>query len=905
MSKTLDERIHGGGHLRDTGLETCLEHEVPDDTGAEFGHYTTPAKIDRYAVQRRVGRGAMGEVFCAYDDQLGRRVAVKLLHPQPRDRQGRRHRMRREAQAMARVSHRHVVQVYETGDFEGRTFITMEFVEGQTLERWRQAQTRSLAEVLDAYRQAGKGLAAAHRAGVLHRDFKPSNALIEDNGWVRVTDFGLAAWISDISTHTTGERGVVRQTDDDQGNDSRLTRAGDCMGTPAFMSPEQHLREPLDARSDQFSFCVALYEAVVGVHPFGGPTRADVREAVLRGEIRSAVGAKRLPRWLRRVLMRGLSVDKHRRWPSMDALLQALRPPGARMRRWAAPVGVALASAGTFMGLSQSTPDLCDGGQAALERVWHPARLDSVRAGLAPIEGALDRARRDLDSYGTRWVAARTRVCEATRVVGEQSEVLLDHRMTCLDLRLQAMNELLEAFDRADLHTAQRVVPSIARLPSIEACETLAGERPELERPYHAEAARLRSEMVAGRAQMSVGHFAKAHGRFDSIAREAAALSLPALEAEAQLRRGQAERMLGRIDEAVDTLHMAMWNGLAAGHDDIALEAAIEHLEMVGITRSDRTRIADDVVQLDALLKRADSEAELRIDALRVSGAVLARHGEYGRGAHRVDEALVLARETYGVDHSRYLQVLNASGTVALWSGRPLDAEHIFEQVLSQDPLLFDPDRFESASSVNSLGVALAMQGELGLAGDRFEQAYLLRLAKLGPGHVLVADSLLNVAGTMQGQGELQQALDYIARARAIYAARLGGRSPKVNDADLALVLLLDEQGRDPEAEQINRRVLERQRAALGPDHPDLVLALAPLGRRLVRREQTRAEGVELLRQAVVLERAKVTAAGKDPTTAKQLVELLEALAQAQRDHGRPAAVAHGSPRGGRPDSGP
>ncbi|MCH9684008.1 MAG: serine/threonine protein kinase, partial [Deltaproteobacteria bacterium] len=303
--------------LGDTGQQTRSEHDIPDDERGGLELTESPRRIGRFSVLRRVGRGGMGDVYSALDARLGRQVAVKLLKKQPRDQKGRRSRMLREAKAMARVTHPHVVQVYEIGDFNGRVFITMELVEGHTLEHWQKIRVRTHQEVLDAYRQAGEGLAAAHRASVLHRDFKPGNVLIDERGWVRVTDFGLAAWISAASSYVTAEQGIDGTFEGSDDAEPRLTRAGARLGTPAFMSPEQHLGEALDARSDQFSFCVALYEALTGSHPFGGSTRDEVRSAILLGNVRETNHARPLPAWLRPVLLRGLEREPENRWPTM------------------------------------------------------------------------------------------------------------------------------------------------------------------------------------------------------------------------------------------------------------------------------------------------------------------------------------------------------------------------------------------------------------------------------------------------------------------------------------------------------------------------------------------------------------------------------------------------------------
>ena len=307
------------------------------------------ARIGRFTVLRRLGMGGMGVVFSAYDEALDRKVAIKVLHPRANDSSRGTVRMRREAQAMARVSHPNVVQIYEVGQYEGQLFIAMEFMQGQTLDAWlvdgvedgapdgsadrpAQAPPRSWREILDVHVQAGRGLAAAHAAGLVHRDYKPSNVLVSSDGRARVLDFGLVcrgdgAVPEDYGAELTIESvpGRPRET-----MDERLSTDDVLIGTPAYMSPEQFMNHAVDARSDQFSFCVTLYQALYGTHPFASPTTAAQLLRTMQNEVAPPPPSAGVPAWLRAALLRGLRYEPGERWPSMDALLDALaRDPEA------------------------------------------------------------------------------------------------------------------------------------------------------------------------------------------------------------------------------------------------------------------------------------------------------------------------------------------------------------------------------------------------------------------------------------------------------------------------------------------------------------------------------------------------------------------------------------------------
>ncbi|MCA9717773.1 MAG: serine/threonine protein kinase, partial [Myxococcales bacterium] len=263
-------------------------------------------RVGRYVMIERVGAGAMGVVYSAYDPELDRKVAIKLLQPGSDD-EALQLRLVREAQAMARLSHPNVVHVHDVGRHGDRVFIAMEFVRGRSLGSWLRfaVAPRPWRETLELFVQAGRGLRAAHDVGLVHRDFKPDNILIDDLGTPKVTDFGLARSAdasaspgADAATRVTAREPVEPV----ELEELALTRTGALVGTPAYMAPEQHLGETADARSDQFSYCVSLYEALYGARPFTGDTVYETVDAVLSGQVASPPRSAAVPRWLRQVV---------------------------------------------------------------------------------------------------------------------------------------------------------------------------------------------------------------------------------------------------------------------------------------------------------------------------------------------------------------------------------------------------------------------------------------------------------------------------------------------------------------------------------------------------------------------------------------------------------------------------
>ncbi|MEM6291798.1 MAG: serine/threonine-protein kinase [Myxococcota bacterium] len=355
----------------------------PDGTSAPLvDPLATPNRIGRYVVIKRIGAGGMGLVYAAYDDKLDRRVAVKLLRPGHRTTGGRaQERLLREAQAIARLSHRCVIQVYEVGTHEDEVFVAMEYVDGPTLKQWQ--PSRDWRDILARYRDAGQGLCAAHEAGIVHRDFKADNVLVRPADLaVRVLDFGLAR---------TEHLEDLESTDATAPATTSLTHTGMVMGTPAYMAPEQHLALPTDTRTDQFSFCASLFEALYGYRAFAGETLDELRKNVLDGHIEPAPHYTKVPVSVHRALQRGLAVDPDARHPTMEALLAELEV-GEKRRPWVR----------TAWGLGVATA-LAAGGLA-----WSSANADEVTADAERLRTEFDAARRADAEEELRRLEART-----------------------------------------------------------------------------------------------------------------------------------------------------------------------------------------------------------------------------------------------------------------------------------------------------------------------------------------------------------------------------------------------------------------------------------------------------------------------------------------------------------------
>ena len=289
---------------------------------ADLAELEPGAVIARYRILGRLGAGGMGVVYRAHDAQLDRDVALKLLRLGEDGTEGR-SRMLREAKAAAKIRHPNVVTVYDAGEVFGRVFIAMELIDGVTLKAYFRGRPRVWREVVEIMRCAGEGLAAAHAAGLVHRDFKPDNVLVEAGGRVRVLDFGLARPASDIEGPTMSSTALVPA--DSPPVMRTLTQTGMLVGTPAYMAPEQHLARGVDARSDQFAFCVTLYECLYNQRPFVGDTQAELTMNVIEGRLLPPPRDRDVPPEIFGVLQRGLAVHPADRYDTLGELLEDLR----------------------------------------------------------------------------------------------------------------------------------------------------------------------------------------------------------------------------------------------------------------------------------------------------------------------------------------------------------------------------------------------------------------------------------------------------------------------------------------------------------------------------------------------------------------------------------------------------
>lgn len=789
--------------------ETVIASKTDDG-----GYWDEPARpvlergdtVGRYVVLERVGAGGMGMVYAAYDPELDRKVALKLVRPGRRgDPTVARTRLMREAQAMARLTHPNVITVHDVGEHAGQVFVAMEFIEGRTLTHWRKHEGRTWREIGAAFVKAAAGLAAAHAADVVHRDFKPDNVMIADDGRVVVMDFGLARAVlpeDHAESKSENPETPVPSGASSSGLSTSVTRDGALVGTPAYMAPEQHLGLPTDGRTDQFSFGVALYESLYDQHPFGGTSLAAIANAVTDGEVRPPPKGTEVPPWVRRVVIRALAVKAAERYPSMDALIEELdRDPGAARKRATLLIGVA-GVAGIAAAIAYSTKpaagaETCQGADEHVVRVWSPPVADQITTafegtGVAFASGSSARVRQQLDAYMAGWAVQHRAACEAG-VRAENSDHVLDLRMACLQRDMDAARALLDVFGGADAQVVAKAADAVDGLNNPERCSDvdalLEGEHDPPEASVAEEVAAIQAALPEVRALLMAGKPKEAHALAVPLAERAGATKYGPVIAESLNILGHLQIDLGQYAEAEPTLERAVMTSIAH-RTPVSAQAGARLAWVTGMALhrpKDGLRWAD-LVRAE-LKRNGRPNALVEVQLEKSAGEIHQRSGDLERALVHAQKAVELARRDFEGGH----------------------------------PATF--------GTLGALGAILIEQGKVSEGYEVLSEALQMREAALGPNHPTLGIILNNMGAAAEKKGDLEESLAHLRRAHDLKIATYGADHPSVGFSESNLSAALVRMKRYEEAAKRARRALEIWEPSFGPDHVTVCYALANLGR--------------------------------------------------------------------------
>lgn len=818
-----------------------------------------PVEVGRYIVTGRLGQGGMGVVYRAYDPQLDRRVALKVLHPSDRAEPTRRERLLREARALGRLAHPHVVAVHDVGEAGELVYVAMELVEGPSLDRWLAQHPRTTAEIRRVFAAAGRGLRAVHESGLVHRDFKPSNVIVGDDGRVRVVDFGLAMPTQgESSSSVDSEIGPSPGSGSGSG-DGRLTRPGAAVGTPMYMAPEQARGEAPTARSDQYAFCVALHEALFGRHPdpaLGDPPSGPQERS----------SARRIPIGLRRVIERGRSEQPEDRFGDMGPLIHELER-SSRARPWVfGSVAVAVATATALA--DPVPPDPCEDAAAPMAEVWDEGTRAELESRLvssdAPLSAPLwSRIEQDLGARADAWRAMARSNCEATRVHAEQLESTRALRSACLDGLLDETRALVEAMEAMPSEQLPEAVLATSGLsstarcaagPRLNASPITQGPDPEAAREIRYREARLRTQMKLSPDRDGFVASARA------LVTDAEAVGDAPLVAETRFRLGRALAMAGEYEAAEASQRQAIEEAMEHRHEELEARARAE-LVRVLLVRADAAAAGHARDEAVAAARRWGEPGLLSL-AYRFSGMV--QHGARDlEGAQaELERALGVARE-HGVGPAE-IQALVALGTILMARGEPEAARTHFEEALAGLEREYGPDHPRITAALTNLAAVYRETGEPRRAQQAHERALALLRRALPPDHPEVATSMTNLAGATMDLGELERASSLVVEAIAMLERSLGAEHPDVAWANHLLAEIRTRQGDHAGAAAAWTRVASIGQATLEPSDPELCSAWLELAG-----AHERAGAAELAREAAERARAAASSGGHEELRAR------------------------------------
>lgn len=779
----------------------------PTDAGPEESfELERGTPIERYVLLKPLGQGGMGVVYSAYDPDLDRKVALKLLRPDKQTPDGNSSRawMLREAQAMARISHPNVISVYDVGTYGNQVFVAMEFIQGRTLSTWIRKEKHTVPEILRVFVEAGQGLVAAHKAGLVHRDFKPSNVLIGDNHRVCVLDFGLARLAEVAEAEEQALSGDLEGIEDLEPIALALPESSLIMGTPQYMPPEQYLGTEVDGRADQFAFCASLYWALFRKRPFEprqvAKTAAESSKGTARG---TAEGIRKLPHTtaakeppadakvpvsVRRAVMRGLSLNPEDRFPSMDALLEALslqQRRGQRRGAIAAVGALALAAAGVG-GYAYQQSRICAGSDELVASVWSPQAHQKLQAAFAatgkPFAAeAAAKVVNLLDGYARAWAGMHTEACVATRVRGEQTEELLSMRMVCLDRRRKDLGALASLLTEADAKVVEKAVDAASALPSLQPCQDIASlaEQPALPSDP---AKKTAVEQLGGRvAEVKALHDAGRYKAGVELAKklepEVVATTYLPLQAELGYHLGWLLQQSGQGEDGIHRLEQAFDTAEASRSDRTRLEVLTKLIYTQ--VNNGHPQEAERWGQVAlAVLKRVGGEPSLSIDLMGNLGYVALQRGRYQESRDYFEKARALVDANLGPDDPKRAKVSHGLALAALRMAEYPRAIELFTQSLQQTEAAKGKQHPEVATRQTMLATAYRESGDLEKAQEHVQQALEVRKATQGPEHPAVADTLDELGMGLIALKRYDEAVNTFNEALAIKRKALGEDHP-------------------------------------------------------------------------------------------------------------------------------
>ncbi len=795
-------------------VAALLDSGAGRPVGADPEALLPGVRLGRYVVEGVLGSGGMGIVYAARDLELQRTVALKLVFAEPG-------RIRREAQVMARLSHPNIVPVYSIVSCDLGDFLAMERIEGPSVRRWLDGAQRPTRAIVDVFIGAGRGLSAAHRAGIVHRDFKPDNVLITGHGRARITDFGLSCGATESVTVSS-----------DSANHGSMPTGG----TPAYAAPEQLAGGPPSPLADQYSFCVSLFEALTGRRPE-------------RGHPGGLRWSSAVPASLRRTLRRGLQFDPRRRFPSMDALLESLEGfEPTTLRDWTGPLIATSAVVGVLAW--QPTEHSIPCTSSAIDPVWSESRRAALQARVEAADGEhTERIVAEVDRYVVRWRQESEDVCDRHSDEELQRRALAGEQHACLLQRMNALDTLLSVLEDSPGTVEGRGLSAVFELePPGECIRPRPTSAPTFELSTSDGAARLSDAALRAGMLERIGRPDEGLAILSTAIRDPGSDIPLGLEGRLKYGLGALHKALGHHDEAIDFLGDAFWNASARGDHDTAFVASRD-LASVAIRDSDWERAKHWLGQAEAQAERLGAPPRWLADVFVARGNLHLGQRELLEAEGAYERAQQLHTEA-GITGLRSLTVAHNLAMVAGQRGGPAEALVLHRANLEDRRTLLGERHPEVARSLVSIAAHESELSEFDSALANLEEALRIYEGASGPEARDVLDTLENIAGVLGMAGRLDESKRRLGQllvlAERTENALLAGHV-SINLGDVALA------SKDPaEAEHHFRRALRQLESRLEPTDFRIAHAIGGIGEAYLGSERPKA-AVDYLERALAI----------------------------------------------------
>ncbi len=751
-----------------------------------------------------------------------RKIALKLMHPEYLDDPNStvRQRIQREACAMAKLSHPNVVQVYDVQTIEGDTndlVIAMEFIDGRTLKAWLKEKTRSVKEILEVFIQAGEGLSAAHTAGLIHRDFKPDNVLVrKSDDRVFVTDFGLVVQVSEAPEAWKEMTLPASTSSPTLAKD--LTKTGTLLGTPIYMSPEQYGGKHIDARSDQFSFCIALYEALYGERPFDGKSLQEIQDAVTSTqEVAVCKPKKGITRWIRQAVLRGLSKNPDQRFPSMRDLLNALRHDPLRKPRWIVLTTCLLVATASLAGFSMRSfvdkPVRCEVPKDEFAGVWDALVNENVKtaflsSGFVGVEDTFHRVAKRLDAYQNQWNSAFVAACRDTHDRHINTPELLELRVACLREHRESVRVLTTRLStELDRGVIDNALSATFALPQLGVCADIAtltaakhGRHPEPTDPH------VRRQLQDLSNRFREAELFDALGQFEqgsAIARDALAqsanLKYMPFVAKALYHQARFEERHGDYTKAEKTYAEAALIASSVHDENLHARSICMLAWVVGIRLERYDEALGMCRGIEGSVNSSIPNPADRTECLEAKAFALFGKGSFAEAISSLRQVVDVCEHEFGRDDPKVAKALHNLGWALFRAGQLDEAEAAYKRALDIVQRAFGDTHFLAGHELGNLGLILAKKGLYDDARRLIERSVEIETAAFGPDHIEVAGELAPLGEILLRQGQVESARTTFHRLLTILHRTIGADASQVGSAhyDLGMCDLAEGRARD------------------------------------------------------------------------------------------------------------